>query len=919
MRKMAEESVAISKLHQTKVNLMKRSFLLTILLGCIGSLLLAQSHNFHWVDGIRTNVEIVAVAADGQGNSFAAGHFSGQLIIGGDTLQGGANLNVFLVKYDVNGTPLWARKFGGSSTDIVFDLGVDPLGFAYITGSQRSSMTVAGTVFPPSSNGDFYLVKFSPNGSIQWAFHAGNGSGESGESIDFDATGNVYVAGTMGTTIAFGGLSLVQSGIQSAFLAKFDPSGTPLMANSYGNTWSYNGARGVAVLPNGEHYLVGQYDTIVAFGTDTLRGVDDCWVAKFDAAGNYQWSRGMQGPDYHVWYDVDAAPNGDVYLVGDFYDTLYFGGNTYPVVGLNDIIIAHYDASGNLLDHRVIGTPGNEDGQSISVMPNGDYFVSGEYSSGASLGGPSLPAYGLFDFFVAKYSANGTYQWAEVGGSQSFDKALSVATDGLGRIYVGGSSSSGMNLIHIGGQTFTQTGGYIFKILENANHVSGRVAMDYNHNSVYEASDLPWNGGQVNLSPYVQSRVTGLDGEFHFHADTGNYTLNLPVPPNYYNLNPVSHSASFPTLGLIDTTNYFLLEPIPGITDVRVTLTPMNNPVPGQDYWLRLDYQNVGTDTATGVVTLKHPHRLAYTYSNPFPSNIVVDTLHWNYANLLPWESRSILVTLQPDTFFFLGQQVLNYASITPFATDADQSNNNDTLSDFISTSFDPNDKLVSPAGPLEPAEVQNGVWLTYTIRFQNTGNDTAYLVRLQDSLQANLLPHTMELLGASHPYTFSLNGNIANWRFENILLPDSASNPGGSMGFAKFRIMTVQNLTWGDHVDNFADIYFDYNAAVRTPTATVIIDSPIAVAPDATALPGFTIFPNPNNGQFSFLSDKAINTPVSAELYDLQGRRLWEMRMRGMSVNQAVACPTVGLPHGIYLLRVMAEGTQVMEKVVVR
>lgn len=898
---------------------MKSKFLASAFFLFLSFCAMAQSHSLHWANITPVNVEVVQVDADDQGNSIAVGHFSSQLIIGNDTLNSSGSLNVFIAKYDVNGTPIWARKFGGSSTDIVYGMGVDPLGFVYITGGSRSSMTVAGTVFPANQYGDFYLVKYAPNGNLLWAVHGGTPGGESGENIGFDAQGNVYVAGSMGNALTIGTTTLPQEGVASAFVAVFSPQGQVLRAHNHSGPFAYNGARGIAVLANGDHYLVGQYDGSVVFGTDTLQGIDNCWVAKFDAAGNYQWSRDMQGPDYHVWYDVGASANGDVFLVGDFYDTLYFGGNVYPVVGLNDIIIAHYDANGNLLDHRIIATPGNEDGQSIAVKPNGDYYISGEYSSGASFGGPSMPSFGFFDLFVAKYSANGTYQWAVTGGSSSWDKALDVATDGQGRVYVVGSTTAGMSLFNIAGQIYNQAGGYIFKVLEDANHVSGRVAMDYNHNSIYEASDLPWNGGQVNLTPALQTRITDADGEFDFAADTGTYTLNLPTPPSYYNLVPSTHTATFSALASYDTTNYFLLEPIPGITDVRVSLTALNNPGPGRDYWLRMTYQNVGTDTASGTVSLEHPNRFAFVSANPNYSAVSVDTLKWNYSNLLPWETRTILVCMQPDTFYFIGQQVQVMADITPFTSDANQTNNLDTLTDWISTSFDPNDKLVSPAGPFTPLEAQNSIWLTYTIRFQNTGNDTAYVVRLRDSLQSNLDIASLELLDASHPYTFQMANGIAHWRFENILLPDSATNPGGSMGFAKYRIKTIAGLTAGSQIDNFADIYFDYNAPVRTPTATVLIQNPVAASDEVQVLPGFTVFPNPNNGQFAFRSDKAIPSIINVKLLDLQGRQLWEKELRGLGANQVVQCPTMDLPQGIYLLQLNSAGKNDYLKVVIR
>ncbi len=136
-----------------------------------------------------------------------------------------------------------------------------------------------------------------------------------------------------------------------------------------------------------------------------------------------------------------------------------------------------------------------------------------------------------------------------------------------------------------------------------------------------------------------------------------------------------------------------------------------------------------------------------------------------------------------------------------------------------VVASFDPNDKQVLPKGVDEEQYIPSSQDLTYKIRFQNTGTDTAFIVQLVDTIDTAVLDiSTLRTTFASHDYYLNIEeGNIAKWTFENILLPDSTTNEQLSHGFIEFVIQ--QNLTnsSGTVIRNFADIYFDANEAVRT------------------------------------------------------------------------------------------------------
>ncbi len=142
-----------------------------------------------------------------------------------------------------------------------------------------------------------------------------------------------------------------------------------------------------------------------------------------------------------------------------------------------------------------------------------------------------------------------------------------------------------------------------------------------------------------------------------------------------------------------------------------------------------------------------------------------------------------------------------------------------------IVNSVDPNEKTVTPKGAGTDHLIDSTTVLVYTIDFQNTGTDTAWLVRITDTLAPYLDPATIKPGVSSSPYEMQILGkNVLQFTFYNINLPDSGANQQLSNGFVTFSIAQKAGNTKGTVVNNKAAIYFDYNAPVVTNTATVRI-----------------------------------------------------------------------------------------------
>ena len=136
----------------------------------------------------------------------------------------------------------------------------------------------------------------------------------------------------------------------------------------------------------------------------------------------------------------------------------------------------------------------------------------------------------------------------------------------------------------------------------------------------------------------------------------------------------------------------------------------------------------------------------------------------------------------------------------------------------LVGVSLDPNNKLVGPFGCGSSHFIEPQDTLTYRINFQNIGDAPALLVIIRDTLDNDLDISTLTLLGSKHPFTFQiLNGNIAEWTFDPIFLPDSSVSHKDSKGFVKFSILPLQSSIPGTIITNKAGIIFDQNVPVIT------------------------------------------------------------------------------------------------------
>src|SRR4051812_21287933 len=136
------------------------------------------------------------------------------------------------------------------------------------------------------------------------------------------------------------------------------------------------------------------------------------------------WAKKGSSPGFENGNAVVADDSGNVYVTGQLEFTSVFDGYSLPSYGQHDIVVAKYNASGNLKWIHSAGGLEGDIGLGIGIDSKHNVYVTGEMELTVFFGnGINLTSTGNNDVFVAKYDVNGNILWAKsFGNSASSDK-----------------------------------------------------------------------------------------------------------------------------------------------------------------------------------------------------------------------------------------------------------------------------------------------------------------------------------------------------------------------------------------------------------------------------------------------------------------------------------------------------------------
>lgn len=313
-----------------------------------------------------------AIGLDGSGNVFITGEFRSTADFdpgaGTQNLTSAGLADVFVAEYTSAGVYVLALSMGGTSNDIGYGIGVDGVGLITVTGRFQGTAdfdpSVSTTNLVSAGGYDIFLAQYDNTGAIQWAYGSGQTTDDYAFGLAVDnGGGDMYVTGKFEGTVDFNPLAgvtnLTSNGVEDAFFAKYDASGTLLWAKNVAGSGA-DFANAITFDGSGNVYVAGSFQTTLndadfdpGAGTAILNGYG-MFFAKYTSTGAYVWAKAVTAiaGSGNTAKGIAVDGSGNVYVTGVFIETADFdpgtGTTTVTNNSSNDIFLAKYTSSGVL-------------------------------------------------------------------------------------------------------------------------------------------------------------------------------------------------------------------------------------------------------------------------------------------------------------------------------------------------------------------------------------------------------------------------------------------------------------------------------------------------------------------------------------------------------------------------------------------
>lgn len=799
---------------------------------------------------------ILGTAAFGQSNTECEGEEAWVGVGGG--LPGGAmgaaemNGALYVVHrtpgpHDTNEIPCAISRWDGSAWTAVagFRMRVSPEapGTIISVTAYQGELYIAGEFAAVNGlEGTARLVRWSPAESWRRV----------GTNLDVDHVSAVQVYNGELYCAVLGTLSLNHS----YFLLRWDDTTWRVVFDAY----SIRNVASLAVWKNAL-YISGEFDTQLGPNTDG--------VFRWDGT---TWS--IVGELISGWNNHLAIINDSLYLYSPI--PMAVAGSAEPRTGLlrfdgiswrNLPLLQFYD-----LTFRDI----------VEVFNNQLYIV-GRITQPDSVGDVWIDVIRRFD----------GSEWHTVS---NFNKPLEFMRAYNGNLYVGGAFGK-------------SCGAPVNNVAQLCNdltcaRITGTVYNDRDADCVRGPQEPGLQRRLLEIQPGPHYAVTDDKGHYTRYVSPGNTYVVSVVPRNYWSTGCPADNRDTVRLVLPGDravgVDFGMRAAAANVRDLRVSVasSPARR---GRQLTYAITFENVGTEMMSGTVRFRYDPILTIDSSHAPATRSSSGTAEWDFADLDVGELRTIrvwaAVPLSAPNMDICARVEADPRRNAPDAADRD------SLCVPITASLDPNDITVAPMREQENGNINpDDSVLAYTIRFQNTGNDTAFKVVVVDTLSPHLDVASIQLGASSHPFSFHIDGADALvWTFDNIMLPDSGADEAGSHGYFKYSVHLKRGLAGGTHIPNRAGIYFDVNPPVATNTVLSVLSASSGVAsPTDLAADAVAVYPNPARDRLYIRADMRPGAPVTVQ--DLLGRTLRTFTHDG---SGGMEIDLSALPAGAYLLAV--------------
>jgi ABC-type phosphate/phosphonate transport system substrate-binding protein/PKD repeat protein len=270
------------------------------------------------------------IAVDNSGNV---------LIVGSSYATWGTPINphqggreIYLVKLDINGQPIFNTYMGSTQIDYSGDLATDSIGNIFVIGSSRGSW--GSPMRPFSGYQDAFVAKFNDAGHLVWNTFLGSGGWEAGRDISIASDGSIVVAGE--GQGSWGAPIYGFSGSNDGFVARLDADGG-LLQNTFIGSSGFETVFGLTLNNNGNIFVTGRGDVVWGSPLIPLAGGEDVIVAELSYDLELLWYLFLGSTGTDIGYAIEMDPFQNIYVSG--WSNSSWGSPVEPYSGDMDILV----------------------------------------------------------------------------------------------------------------------------------------------------------------------------------------------------------------------------------------------------------------------------------------------------------------------------------------------------------------------------------------------------------------------------------------------------------------------------------------------------------------------------------------------------------------------------------------------------
>ena len=871
----------------------------------------------------------------------------------------------WVVKIDSNGNKLWDKSYGGDSND--YNTGLVEInnntylasGYTYSDSSGNKLSKKIDT----QKTADFWAIKFDKNGNKIWDKSFGGFNNDICNSSQKINSNEFWLIGQSHSDSTGNKTSKLIGNIYDAWIISIDSNGNKLWDKSFGSqflTTSFIYSKNF----NQNNYLIKSvYYGFNGFTIDSGKIV----LVKINSSGNQVWEKVIINSPYSRIGNIEI----------DSLDNIYYSIDNPNYTSYN--IINKVDKNGSLISSFSIWNEGNGQFLSLSDDKLSHIFTTtfdgfdpkGERRSKNHEGSTDIwftilgePKHQIKGSVFPDFNTNCLYNkpnevnFPNVLVHNKTENTYAITNDSIYTMYLFDRDTAVLKIINLDSNLYVSCG-------------KDSIVVDMTGKTDTSGIDFPIRSNKTGHCINITSFSSGLlrpgrwgDYQLNYQNnafDTA-YNAYIEIELDTVTIDSIKSPYSFTLTGTILRFNLGHVRPF-GFSSMTYSIKLKTSVIIGSSHCHRAKVFPICNLYPSAVYDSSEIQPMMRCLSNDTVEftlkNIGLrDQKDWGHSiiyvdelilkkdsfKLTVGNSRVFKYKLDTNKVFTAEVFNSNFHPVTPILirhndlcanrrpmipqnaalnfSRHDEAKEYEEACTIVRGSYDPNMKSVLPVGMFSQHYTATGTELKYRLDFQNTGTDTAFKVVLIDTLSADLDIASFVPGASSHPYSIEFGGRAVKFIFDPIALVDSFKNEPLSHGYVCFKIKHKNGIAPKTKIENFVDIYFDYNAPVRTNTVfnTIFDTIQIYVPKGGSAIAendktSVIVFPNPSTDKFFIQMSEPVKD-LSIEIYDMQGRLI---KTASSSNNQTVEVSVEGMTKGIYHIRCMSgEKLIVVKKVMV-